>query len=153
MIHRGFLAVDPTLLAWVLGTSKSTRGARMSVTGDAWHWQGTEGKEYPEPFLKTAVELAGESSPPVRVRWWANVLFPGAAYRAHKHDGKWAFVYHLTGGAPLYFEGGERFEATPGQILVFDANLAHWTDKVSGEPRVSIAGNLHFNPKFCARDR
>lgn len=123
---------------------------RMSATGKAWHGLWYEGKPKLEDasFLIAAVNLAGESAPLVRVRWWTNVLYPGAEYKPHKHDGRWAFVYHLTEGASLNFEGGESFKATPGQMLVFDSTLGHWTDKVEGAaPRVSIAGNLHFSSK------
>jgi hypothetical protein len=117
----------------------------MSARGKSWHWEGGEGKTVEIPFLRVAVALADEPSPPTSFRWWANVLHAGAEYPAHKHDGKWAFVYHLTEGAAIYFEGGESFRATPGQVLVFEAKRSHWTDKVvDDEPRVSIAGNLHF---------
>jgi hypothetical protein len=150
MIRRGFLEVDPALLAWVLAEieTASCPSIQMSALGEAQHWQGHEackGKCEGIPFLRAAAALADESSPPTKVRWWANVLRTGAGYRAHKHDGKWAFVYHLTEGASVHFEGCESFPATPGQILVFDAKLSHWTDKVDDEePRVSIAGNLYF---------
>lgn len=124
----------------------------MSATGESWHEECGEerrGKAHEEvPFLRAAVELTGESSPPVLVRWWANVLRAGAEYPPHKHDGEWAFVYHLTEGASVHFDGAS-FQAVPGQILVFDSNLLHWTDKADGV-RVSIAGNLYFNSK---RDR
>lgn len=120
----------------------------MSAMGKAWHWQGVEGRDPNAPFLRAAVELTGESSPLSRVRWWANVLYESAEYKPHKHDGKWAFVYHLTEGAAVHFnepEGPIGFNAVPGQILVFDAKLSHWTSPVEGDtPRVSIAGNLHF---------
>jgi hypothetical protein len=139
-IRRGFLEVEPELLSWILGMASSKPPVRMSATGDAWHW---EGRGNDTPFVLAAIELTGESSPPVRVRWWANVLRPGAEYKSHKHDGKWSFVYHLTEGSPLHFTEAS-FPATPGQILVFRSTLPHWTDKVDVGPRVSIAGNLHF---------
>jgi hypothetical protein len=149
MIRRGFLAVDPPIVEWILRASEEVTLYRMSAEGNARHWQGHEeckGKGRLEiPFLCVAVALTEESSPPTQVRWWANVLRAGAEYRVHQHDGKWAFVYHLTEGSAVHFEGSESFPATPGQILVFDAKLRHWTDKVLGEsPRVSIAGNLSF---------
>lgn len=119
--------------------------------GRAWHqeqgekcWAAVSDK----PFFRAAVELTGEDSPPTLVRWWSSVLRSGAEYKSHKHDGKWAFVYHLTDGAAVCFEGGESFRATPGQLLVFESSLVHWTDKVDGDaPRVSIAGNLYFSSK------
>lgn len=148
-IHRGFLAVDKTLLAWALRTSESKPSTRMSASGKAWHYEigeDRQGEAFTRvPFLRAVVDLTGEGAPPSLVRWWANVLRAGAEYSPHKHDGKWAFVYHLTEGSAVRFEGGPSFEATPGQILVFDSKLLHWTDAVTGDaPRVSIAGNLHF---------
>lgn len=142
MIRRGFLKVEPELLSRILGEASSKPPLRMSATGNAWH---QEGRDADIPFVRAAVELCGESFQPVRVRWWANVLRSDALYKPHKHDGRWAFVYHLTAGASLFFENGESFAAVPGQILVFDSQLQHWTDRVQGDaPRVSIAGNLYF---------
>ena len=145
-IRRGFLAVDPALLESLLSASNSKASTRMSAIGPAWHQEeGHRKGEVELPFLRAAVELTGESTGPVIVRWWSNVLRAGASYPAHRHDGKWAFVYHLTTGAAVHFKGHGSFTATPGQILVFDSKIAHWTDKVIEEtPRVSIAGNLHF---------
>ena len=118
----------------------------MSATGKTWHQEGGEARggtvHTTVPFLKAAVELTGENSAPTLVRWWINVLRLGAEYPPHKHDGKWSFVYHLTEGAAVHFSEVS-FRASPGQILVFDSNLPHWTDKAEGV-RVSIAGNLYF---------
>ncbi len=142
-IRRGFLEVEPGLLSWILDMSRTKPPMRMSAVGDSWHWEGGGDT----PFVHAAMKLTEEASPPRRVRWWANVLRSGAYYKPHKHDGKWAFVYHLTKGAAVHFEGRGKFEATPGQILVFDSKLLHWTDKADGEPRVSIAGNLYFRAR------
>jgi hypothetical protein len=148
-IHRGFLAVDPALLEWVLSEAASTRTAGMSAIGNAWQSHRYSGERYEElPFLPAAVVLVGENSRPFRVHWWANVLFEGGEHYTHTHDGKWSFVYHLTEGTAVHFgkqEAPESFPAMPGQLLVFASNLPHRTDRVEGDaPRVSIAGNLHF---------
>ena len=149
MIRRGFLAVDPMLLEWILRASESARQIPMSAEGNVRHWQGHEEcKSLEIPFLRVAASLTGESTPLAKARWWANVLRTGAGYRPHRHDGKWSFAYHLTEGATLHFDGCDSFPAIPGQILVFDSKLRHWTDKVEGDaPRVSIAGNLHFKSR------
>jgi hypothetical protein len=134
------------LLAWLLYESETTRSVAMSARGGTvWHRAKQQEQTIEIPFLRAAVELTNEPAAPFKIRWWANVLREGASYREHKHDGKWAFAYHLTEGAALHFGNDESFLATPGQLLVFKANLQHWTDKVEGpEPRVSIAGNLYF---------
>jgi hypothetical protein len=148
MIRCGFLEVDPALLAWVLRESGSTRSINMSTTGKAWHRQDVHVTTSSTEFLREAITLTEEPTPLKKARWWANVLGNGAEYKPHRHDGKWAFVYHLTEGAAIHFgtpDAITSFPASPGQLIVFDSKLPHWTDKVEGDaPRVSIAGNLHF---------
>jgi len=148
MIRRGFLTFDPTLLEWVLRESESTRSIKMSASGKAWHRQNVKDTKCSTEFLRAAVALTEEGSYPTKVRWWTNVLRTGAEYKPHRHDGKWAFVYHLTEGAAIHFgtpDAITSFQAMPGQLIVFVSRLPHWTDKVEGdEPRVSIAGNLYF---------
>jgi hypothetical protein len=152
-VRRGFVAVDPSLLAWVLAASETLPSLRMSADGPAWHWQGAR-YEMPAlsvPFVRAALDLAREDSEPRRVRWWINVLREGAVYRSHAHDGKWSFIYHLTMGAPVHFgasDAPETFDAMPGQVLVFESSTPHWVDVVRGAaPRVSIAGNLYYGAR------
>jgi hypothetical protein len=130
----------------VLYESGVVASRATTALGRTWHRRRhTEQNSTERPFLRVATELTGEDSHPSCALWWANVLHSGAVYPKHTHDGKWSFVYHLTEGAAIYFEDGESFRATPGQVLVFASTLSHWTDKVVGDaPRVSIAGNLHF---------
>jgi hypothetical protein len=149
MIHRGFLPVDPSLLEWILVASTMTHPLpeRMSADGNAWHLRGPRAS--PEdslviPFIAHACALSGESRPLKGVSWWMNVLRDGAAYRDHTHDGDWAFVYHLTGGAAIHFTTVS-YPVEAGQLIVFSSSLPHRTDKVTTGTRVSIAGNLYFS--------
>ena len=152
-IVRGWLRPPAGLLEEILAESARFPAADrvMSSEGPAWHSARSRSVE---PFVVLAGNLTGHGGG-FSARWWSNVLYPGAVHKYHDHGpnpaGKrWSFAYFLTYGAPLCFvRAGEStiavdYQAMPGRLVVFPAELRHGVPGPIESARVSISGNLDY---------
>jgi hypothetical protein len=141
MIRRGFLAVDPALLSWVLGTYKTTPGVLMSATGNAWQWRGVEGAQCSTTFLQAAAVLRrGLLEKGALVGECAPRRFRAQAAQARRQAGVCSPLDRRRSAVSKMRASQRR----RGSSSSSRSDIEHWTDPVTEGERVAIAGNLFF---------
>jgi len=84
---------------------------------------------------------------PLYVMCWANVMRKGEKISPHIHSPN---PLHLSGNISIYtdektntYYEGDAIENTPGRLVLFPSNVAHWTDTYTGDSeRITIAFDI-----------